>query len=120
MMLIFLALCIEVPLGPHDKKTFETFFSSSMNFSNSSVPFPCSLQKFLKSFGVGKISRSTLQNCFGFTSLISDEIIWPEGDEALPADAQDLITQLLRHCPLERLGTGIPTASVQLGLTGSH
>lgn len=32
--------------------------------------------------------------------------MWPEGDEALPSDAQDLITQLLRHCPLERLGTG--------------
>ncbi|XP_070604232.1 microtubule-associated serine/threonine-protein kinase 3 isoform X1 [Erythrolamprus reginae] len=41
-----------------------------------------------------------------FGQVISDEIIWPEGDEALPADAQDLITQLLRHCPLERLGTG--------------
>lgn len=32
--------------------------------------------------------------------------MWPEGDEALPADAQDLITRLLRQCPLERLGTG--------------
>uniref|UniRef100_A0A8C0HHG6 non-specific serine/threonine protein kinase n=1 Tax=Chelonoidis abingdonii TaxID=106734 RepID=A0A8C0HHG6_CHEAB len=38
--------------------------------------------------------------------FVSDEIVWPEGDEALPADAQDLITRLLRHCPLERLGTG--------------
>uniref|UniRef100_A0A8C6ZGI6 non-specific serine/threonine protein kinase n=1 Tax=Nothoprocta perdicaria TaxID=30464 RepID=A0A8C6ZGI6_NOTPE len=41
-----------------------------------------------------------------FGQVISDEIIWPEGDEALPADAQDLITRLLRQCPLERLGTG--------------
>ncbi|XP_060641728.2 microtubule-associated serine/threonine-protein kinase 3 isoform X3 [Anolis sagrei] len=41
-----------------------------------------------------------------FGQVISDEIIWPEGDESLPPDAQDLITQLLRHCPLERLGTG--------------
>ncbi|XP_060132476.1 microtubule-associated serine/threonine-protein kinase 3 isoform X2 [Zootoca vivipara] len=41
-----------------------------------------------------------------FGQVISDEIIWPEGDEALPTDAQDLITQLLKHCPLERLGTG--------------
>ncbi|XP_063003451.1 microtubule-associated serine/threonine-protein kinase 3 isoform X2 [Elgaria multicarinata webbii] len=41
-----------------------------------------------------------------FGQVISDEIIWPEGDDALPADAQDLITHLLRHCPLERLGTG--------------
>uniref|UniRef100_K7F298 non-specific serine/threonine protein kinase n=1 Tax=Pelodiscus sinensis TaxID=13735 RepID=K7F298_PELSI len=41
-----------------------------------------------------------------FGQVISDEIMWPEGDEALPADAQDLITRLLRHCPLERLGTG--------------
>lgn len=38
--------------------------------------------------------------------FVSDEIMWPEGDEALPADSQDLITRLLRHCPLERLGTG--------------
>uniref|UniRef100_A0A8C8VKI7 non-specific serine/threonine protein kinase n=1 Tax=Pelusios castaneus TaxID=367368 RepID=A0A8C8VKI7_9SAUR len=41
-----------------------------------------------------------------FGQVISDEIMWPEGDEALPADSQDLITKLLRHCPLERLGTG--------------
>ncbi|XP_074834267.1 microtubule-associated serine/threonine-protein kinase 3 isoform X2 [Carettochelys insculpta] len=41
-----------------------------------------------------------------FGQVISDEIMWPDGEEALPADAQDLITRLLRHCPLERLGTG--------------
>ncbi|XP_043391604.1 microtubule-associated serine/threonine-protein kinase 3 isoform X5 [Chelonia mydas] len=41
-----------------------------------------------------------------FGQVISDAVMWPEGDEALPADAQDLITRLLRHCPLERLGTG--------------
>ncbi|XP_038152007.1 microtubule-associated serine/threonine-protein kinase 2 isoform X5 [Cyprinodon tularosa] len=41
-----------------------------------------------------------------FGQVISDEIIWPEGDEALPQDAEDLITQLLRQNPLERLGTG--------------
>uniref|UniRef100_A0A8C5TWI9 non-specific serine/threonine protein kinase n=1 Tax=Malurus cyaneus samueli TaxID=2593467 RepID=A0A8C5TWI9_9PASS len=41
-----------------------------------------------------------------FGQVISDEIMWPEGDEALPSDAQDLITRLLRQCPLERLGTG--------------
>uniref|UniRef100_A0A8C2NLW9 non-specific serine/threonine protein kinase n=1 Tax=Capra hircus TaxID=9925 RepID=A0A8C2NLW9_CAPHI len=38
--------------------------------------------------------------------LTSDEIMWPEGEEALPADAQDLITRLLRQSPLDRLGTG--------------
>lgn len=43
-----------------------------------------------------------LINLFGFV----DEIIWPEGDEALPPDAQDLISKLLRQNPLERLGTG--------------
>ncbi|EMP24072.1 Microtubule-associated serine/threonine-protein kinase 3 [Chelonia mydas] len=46
-----------------------------------------------------------------FGQVISDAVMWPEGDEALPAknpaDAQDLITRLLRHCPLERLGTGM-------------
>ncbi|TRY93325.1 hypothetical protein DNTS_035648 [Danionella cerebrum] len=41
-----------------------------------------------------------------FGQVISDEIIWPEGDEALPHDAQDLISKLLRQNPLERLGTG--------------
>lgn len=32
--------------------------------------------------------------------------MWPEGDEALPPDAQDLITRLLRQSPMDRLGTG--------------
>ncbi|XP_060629408.2 microtubule-associated serine/threonine-protein kinase 2 isoform X4 [Anolis sagrei] len=41
-----------------------------------------------------------------FGQVISDEIAWPEGDEALPPDAQDLIGKLLRQNPLERLGTG--------------
>ncbi|XP_066552234.1 microtubule-associated serine/threonine-protein kinase 3 isoform X3 [Amia ocellicauda] len=41
-----------------------------------------------------------------FGQVVSDEIIWPEGDDALPADAQDLITRLLRQSALERLGTG--------------
>ncbi|XP_066458912.1 microtubule-associated serine/threonine-protein kinase 4 isoform X3 [Eleutherodactylus coqui] len=41
-----------------------------------------------------------------FGQVISDEIIWPEKEEAPPPDAQDLITLLLRQNPLERLGTG--------------
>ncbi|KAJ6659433.1 hypothetical protein lerEdw1_018667 [Lerista edwardsae] len=41
-----------------------------------------------------------------FGQVISDEIAWPEGDEALPPDAQDLIGKLLRQNPMERLGTG--------------
>ncbi|KAM6938733.1 microtubule-associated serine/threonine-protein kinase 3 isoform 4-T4 [Lycodopsis pacificus] len=41
-----------------------------------------------------------------FGQVVSDEIIWPEGDDALPIDAQDLITRLLRQSPLDRLGTG--------------
>ncbi|KAK7889833.1 hypothetical protein WMY93_025393 [Mugilogobius chulae] len=40
-----------------------------------------------------------------FGQVVSDEIVWPEGDDALPGDAQDLITRLLRQSPLERLGT---------------
>ncbi|GLD67216.1 microtubule-associated serine/threonine-protein kinase 2, partial [Lates japonicus] len=40
-----------------------------------------------------------------FGQVISDEIIWPEEDEALPQEAQDLISKLLRQNPLERLGT---------------
>lgn len=35
-----------------------------------------------------------------------DEIAWPEGDDALPPDAQDLISKLLCQNPLERMGTG--------------
>ncbi|XP_006000152.1 microtubule-associated serine/threonine-protein kinase 1 isoform X3 [Latimeria chalumnae] len=41
-----------------------------------------------------------------FGQVISDEINWPEKDDAPPPDAQDLITQLLRQNPLERLGAG--------------
>ncbi|XP_018609053.1 microtubule-associated serine/threonine-protein kinase 2-like isoform X3 [Scleropages formosus] len=41
-----------------------------------------------------------------FGQVISDKITWPEEEEALPTDAQDLISKLLRQNPLERLGTG--------------
>ncbi|CAM4592850.1 unnamed protein product [Leuciscus chuanchicus] len=41
-----------------------------------------------------------------FGQVVSDEIEWPEGDDTLPAESQDLITKLLRQSPLERLGTG--------------
>ncbi|XP_062872467.1 microtubule-associated serine/threonine-protein kinase 1 isoform X2 [Trichomycterus rosablanca] len=41
-----------------------------------------------------------------FGQVITDDIVWPEGDEALPADAQHLISALLQTNPLHRLGTG--------------
>ncbi|XP_069779294.1 microtubule-associated serine/threonine-protein kinase 1-like [Narcine bancroftii] len=41
-----------------------------------------------------------------FGQVISDDIVWPDGDEALPADAQHLISSLLQPNPLDRLGTG--------------
>ncbi|XP_015193330.2 microtubule-associated serine/threonine-protein kinase 3 isoform X5 [Lepisosteus oculatus] len=41
-----------------------------------------------------------------FGQVISDEINWPDGEEAPPPDAQELITLLLRQNPLERMGTG--------------
>ncbi|XP_030646459.1 microtubule-associated serine/threonine-protein kinase 1 [Chanos chanos] len=41
-----------------------------------------------------------------FGQVITDDIVWPEGDEALPPDAQHLISALLRTNPLLRLGTG--------------
>ncbi|OCU02454.1 hypothetical protein XELAEV_18008218mg [Xenopus laevis] len=41
-----------------------------------------------------------------FGQVISDEINWPEKEDAPPSDAQDLITLLLRQNPLERMGTG--------------
>ncbi|XP_062410987.1 microtubule-associated serine/threonine-protein kinase 1 isoform X2 [Sardina pilchardus] len=41
-----------------------------------------------------------------FGQVISDEINWPEGEDAPPADSQELIALLLRQNPLERMGTG--------------
>ncbi|KAM4635506.1 microtubule-associated serine/threonine-protein kinase 1 [Polymixia lowei] len=41
-----------------------------------------------------------------FGQVITDDIVWPEGDEALPADSQHLISTLLQTNPLVRLGTG--------------
>ncbi|XP_040002870.1 microtubule-associated serine/threonine-protein kinase 1 [Xiphias gladius] len=41
-----------------------------------------------------------------FGQVITDDIVWPDGDDALPADAQDLISALLQTNPLVRLGTG--------------
>ena len=38
--------------------------------------------------------------------VCSDDIAWPDGDEALPTDAQSLISALLQTNPLMRLGTG--------------
>ncbi|KAL4657994.1 microtubule-associated serine/threonine-protein kinase 1 [Arapaima gigas] len=40
-----------------------------------------------------------------FGQVITDAIMWPEGEEALPADAQNLISSLLQTNPLIRLGT---------------
>ncbi|KAM9735390.1 microtubule-associated serine/threonine-protein kinase 1 isoform 4-T4 [Menidia menidia] len=41
-----------------------------------------------------------------FGQVISDEINWPEGEDAPPSDSQELITLLLRQNPLERMGAG--------------
>ncbi|XP_017906743.1 PREDICTED: microtubule-associated serine/threonine-protein kinase 1 isoform X1 [Capra hircus] len=41
-----------------------------------------------------------------FGQVISDDILWPEGEEALPTDAQHLISSLLQTNPLIRLGAG--------------
>ncbi|KAM9314227.1 microtubule-associated serine/threonine-protein kinase 1 [Pholidichthys leucotaenia] len=41
-----------------------------------------------------------------FGQVITDNIVWPDGDEVLPADAQSLISELLQTNPLVRLGTG--------------
>lgn len=38
--------------------------------------------------------------------IFADDILWPEGDEALPTDAQLLISSLLQTNPLVRLGAG--------------
>ncbi|XP_062340267.1 microtubule-associated serine/threonine-protein kinase 1-like [Osmerus eperlanus] len=41
-----------------------------------------------------------------FGQVVTDDIEWPGGDEALPADSQHLISSLLQTNPLHRLGTG--------------
>ncbi|KAG7504633.1 microtubule-associated serine serine/threonine-protein kinase 1-like [Solea senegalensis] len=41
-----------------------------------------------------------------FGQVITDDIVWPVGDEALPVDAQHMISCLLQRNPLVRLGTG--------------
>ncbi|XP_048477161.1 microtubule-associated serine/threonine-protein kinase 3-like, partial [Rhincodon typus] len=41
-----------------------------------------------------------------FGQVVNDEMIWPEGEEILPAEAQDLISRLLKQNPRDRLGTG--------------
>ncbi|XP_063066824.1 microtubule-associated serine/threonine-protein kinase 1-like [Engraulis encrasicolus] len=41
-----------------------------------------------------------------FGQVISDDIVWPDGEDALPSDAQDLISSLLQTNPLTRLATG--------------
>lgn len=48
-----------------------------------------------------------IKNVFHLRLLyLVDDIVWPEGDEALPVDAQHLISSLLQTNPLVRLGTG--------------
>uniref|UniRef100_A0A673G8X8 non-specific serine/threonine protein kinase n=1 Tax=Sinocyclocheilus rhinocerous TaxID=307959 RepID=A0A673G8X8_9TELE len=46
----------------------------------------------------------TTEELFG--QVITDYIEWPKGDEALPSEAQSLISALLQTNPLVRLGTG--------------
>ncbi|XP_051560694.1 microtubule-associated serine/threonine-protein kinase 1-like [Myxocyprinus asiaticus] len=41
-----------------------------------------------------------------FGQVITDDIQWPDGEEALPSDAQSMISALLQTNPLVRLGTG--------------
>ncbi|CAK6963585.1 microtubule-associated serine/threonine-protein kinase 2 isoform X3 [Scomber scombrus] len=41
-----------------------------------------------------------------FGQVISDEINWPDGEDAAPLDSQELITMLLRQNPLDRMGAG--------------
>uniref|UniRef100_A0AAZ3S542 non-specific serine/threonine protein kinase n=1 Tax=Oncorhynchus tshawytscha TaxID=74940 RepID=A0AAZ3S542_ONCTS len=51
-----------------------------------------------------------------FGQVITDDIVWPDGDEVLPADAQGLISTLLQTNPLMRLGTGTTTGLLKLVL----
>ena len=40
-----------------------------------------------------------------FACVFVEEIEWPEDEWAPPEDAQDLITHLLDHNPMQRLGS---------------
>uniref|UniRef100_A0A0K0D470 non-specific serine/threonine protein kinase n=1 Tax=Angiostrongylus cantonensis TaxID=6313 RepID=A0A0K0D470_ANGCA len=40
-----------------------------------------------------------------FSKVITEDVEYPDGDEALPAEAEDLIKRLLEKNPVERLGT---------------
>ncbi|TRY82942.1 hypothetical protein DNTS_008435 [Danionella cerebrum] len=120
---------------PLRRKPLESDFETLKLISNGAygiVPFPlevCGTPEYIapevilrQGFGkpvdwwaMGIILYEFLVGCvpfFGdtpeelFGQVVSDEIIWPEGDDALPVDAQDMITRLLKQSPLERLGTG--------------
>lgn len=54
------------------------------------------------------------------TPCSADDILWPEGDEALPTDAQHLISSLLQTNPLGRLGAGKGSQSWGGLLSGSR
>lgn len=60
--------------------------------------FSLKKRKFISSSLLWPVALSLLS--------LSDDIVWPDGDEALPADAQALISALLQTNPLVRLGTG--------------
>uniref|UniRef100_A0A7E4V6Z5 non-specific serine/threonine protein kinase n=1 Tax=Panagrellus redivivus TaxID=6233 RepID=A0A7E4V6Z5_PANRE len=47
-----------------------------------------------------------------FANIINEEVEYPEGDEALDADAENLIRQLLEKNPLDRLGTALGASEV--------
>ncbi|KAG5277879.1 hypothetical protein AALO_G00092390 [Alosa alosa] len=60
------------------------------------------LYEFL--IGLVPFFGDTTEELFG--QVITDDIVWPEGEEALPGDVQGLISALLQTNPLTRLGTG--------------
>lgn len=51
--------------------------------------------------------------------VFPDEINWPDGEDAPPLDAQELITLLLRQNPLERMGAGTRTKSKERTVSNS-
>uniref|UniRef100_A0A673CY71 non-specific serine/threonine protein kinase n=1 Tax=Sphaeramia orbicularis TaxID=375764 RepID=A0A673CY71_9TELE len=58
-------------------------------------------------WAMGIILYEFLVGCVPFFGDTPEELFgWPNGDDALPADAQDLISALLQTNPLVRLGTG--------------
>ncbi|KAI1884005.1 hypothetical protein AGOR_G00221930 [Albula goreensis] len=101
--------------GHIEKDTREFLDKQSLRYSAGEVILRQGYGKPVDWWAMGVILYELLLGCvpfFGdtpeelFGQVITDDIAWPTGEEALPPDAQSLISALLQTNPLVRLGTG--------------